>query len=632
MIIRKLYISNFGKFKDNIIELKPGLNVIYGVNEAGKSTIRSFIEGMLYGFKKPDARRRSFTDDRQRYRPWVGASYTGAIEYEIDSRVYRIERDFANDRVNIYDAATGEDIGAICAILPGTREPDVIIRHWGLNATVFANTISIDQRNAFSSKAMAKEVSDAWINMMQSGQQDVSVNKALSSLNNLLDGIGSDNAPTRPWAKAAQKLQQLKAERAMAQKCMDDMRQSIAKAHDLRKEIAAIRDGRMSDNTAILTNRHNRTKLEYELDQLNALNEYIKQNDGDLLERLMSLDRQLEGIRTELAQYDRSQSEVSDNALRSIKKRRTLYIILAAAISAASIALPPLIIAVIPLIWLFLRDNSKMRRLKSALDQHSMAVEQQRQQLLNRYETLEGQKREILAKIGASDTSQVISMMRRLDNLTHDIERLDAEYERLMQQAIHDKEVELTALEASVDASLAGIRPLAAIDEDIQSIRNDIDAMSLKKQAAQKAIDVITELSADIQRDFAPYLDRSAASLAGHITGGRYSSLRVSSDLDIKVIDPDTDKLVPLEQLSAGTIDQLYIAVRLAIADILSGNKPLPIIIDDAFSEYDDIRLKRALEYIIQLAQKRQVLFLTCHQRDIQALYELKAPFDCIEL
>jgi uncharacterized protein YhaN len=156
--------------------------------------------------------------------------------------------------------------------------------------------------------------------------------------------------------------------------------------------------------------------------------------------------------------------------------------------------------------------------------------------------------------------------------------------------------------------------------------------MSLKKQAAQKAIDVITEISADIQRDFAPYLDRSAASLASYITDGRYSSLRVSSELDIKVIDPDTDKLVSLEQLSTGTIDQLYIAVRLAIADMLSNNKPLPIIIDDAFSEYDDIRLKRILAHISQLAQKRQVLFLTCHQRDIQTLHELKAPFNYIDL
>lgn len=632
MIIRKLYISNFGKFKDNIIELKPGLNVIYGANEAGKSTIRSFIEGMLYGFKKADARRRSFTDSRQRYRPWLGSSYTGAIEYETDSRVYRIERDFANDRINIYDATTGEDIGATCAILPGTREPDVIIRHWGLNATAFTNTISIDQRNAFSSKTMAKEVSDAWINMMQSGQQDVSVNKALSCLNNILDDIGSDNAPTRPWAKAAQKLRQLKAERTMAQKCMDDMRESIAKAHDLRKEIAAMRNGRINDDAAILSNRQNRTKLEYELNRLNTLTEYIKQNNGDPLEQLMSLDRQLESIRIELAQYDRSQSAVSDNGLRNIKKRRTLYIILMAAIAAASIALPPLLIAAIPLIWLFLRDNSKIRRLKSTIEQHSLAIEQQRRQLLNRCGILEEQKHEILAKIGASDTSHVISMMRQLDNLIHDIERLDAEYERLMQQAIHDKEVELTALEASIDASLAGIRPLAAIDEDIQSIQNDIDAMSLKKQAAQKAIDVITEISADIQRDFAPYLDGSAASLASYITDGRYSALKVSSELDIKVIDPDTGKLVPMEQLSAGTIDQLYIAVRLAIADMLSNNKPLPIIIDDAFSEYDDIRLKRILNHISQLAQKRQVLFLTCHQRDIQALYELKAPFNYMEI
>lgn len=656
MIITKLHLINFGKFKDRVIELKPGLNLIYGANEAGKSTVHDFIEGMLYGFKKADARRRSYTPKRQRYKPWLASAYAGAMEYETeDNRSYRIERDFNSDRVSIYDSS-GQDIALIGPMSAGTREPDAITQHWGISSTAFVNTISIDQRNTFSTQAMAKEVADGWLNMMQSGRQDLSVTAALSRLTRMLDDIGSDSAPTRPWARALQKLQQLNAERDMVQKRMDNMADAIARAHALRSEIEELRkqqgselsDEALDSDADIAYNRRRKAELERELASLASLNAYIEQNGCDPLEELLSLDRQFEAAKAELdalnAAGNRHEEENATKRLNNAKSRLYLYIILIATSAIAAVAIhPALAVVLIPLIWMLIRDRAEIKRLTRTLKQLSQAHEQQYQQVKMRCDALADKKQQLLEQIGAADTAQVMAMLRRVDAASHEIERLDAEYQWSVQQKrqqrlaalsqqIHSRETELAALEASADASLAGLRSLAAIDEDIEQIKQEINEMAFKKNAVQKAIDIISGLSADIQRDFSPYLSQAAASITSHITGGRYVDIKISPEMYIKVIEPDSGLTVPLESLSAGTIDQLYLAIRLAIADMLSDNRNLPLIIDDAFSEYDDIRLMNAMAYIGQLAQKRQVLILTCHQRDEETLDKLGIPFNYIEL
>ena len=116
MIIRRLHLVGFGKFTDYEIELEEGLNVFYGSNESGKTTIQSFLKGMLYGFKRPDVRRRLWTPELERYMPWSGKPYIGAMEFTTsEGRTYYVERAFAKeqDSVRILDAITGRDMSSL---------------------------------------------------------------------------------------------------------------------------------------------------------------------------------------------------------------------------------------------------------------------------------------------------------------------------------------------------------------------------------------------------------------------------------------------------------------------------------------------------------------------------------------
>ena len=152
--ITRLELVGFGKFRERTIDLTSGLNLIEGPNEAGKSTIQSFITGMFYGFFQPGTKRRSYTPHRDKYRPWDQGSYRGVLVCKNEERSWRIERCFDkdNETVNVYDDQTGDDLTLDFPYNPVTRQPQVGEKLLGLSKTAFNNTANI----AKAKKAIAK--------------------------------------------------------------------------------------------------------------------------------------------------------------------------------------------------------------------------------------------------------------------------------------------------------------------------------------------------------------------------------------------------------------------------------------------------------------------------------------------
>ena len=101
MILKELSIRGFGKFHDRSITFGDRLNVIYGGNEAGKSTLHAFLRAMFYGMGR--ARGRAARNDFfSRYEPWGGdGAYGGSLRFEEKGHIYRIERDFSKNPLDL---------------------------------------------------------------------------------------------------------------------------------------------------------------------------------------------------------------------------------------------------------------------------------------------------------------------------------------------------------------------------------------------------------------------------------------------------------------------------------------------------------------------------------------------------
>lgn len=138
--------------------------------------------------------------------------------------------------------------------------------------------------------------------------------------------------------------------------------------------------------------------------------------------------------------------------------------------------------------------------------------------------------------------------------------------------------------------------------------------------AAELALNCLEEAKRSLQRRFAPRITGSARELMGRITGGRYDRLTLQEDFSVQAAASGEDILHPLSWRSAGTADQLYLALRLAIARELMPDAPL--ILDDALVRCDDVRMGAVMEILKEMSENRQVLLFTCQTREQQWLEE----------
>ena len=122
-----------------------------------------------------------------------------------------------------------------------------------------------------------------------------------------------------------------------------------------------------------------------------------------------------------------------------------------------------------------------------------------------------------------------------------------------------------------------------------------------------------------LQNRFSPELGRRAAEIFAQLTGSRYSGVVLDRSFRLSAEPAGDPVFRDAALLSAGTLDQLYLAVRLAICDlVLPPEKQVPIVLDDALANFDDRRCAAALRFLKEAAGDRQILLFTCHSREAE--------------
>ena len=177
---------------------------------------------------------------------------------------------------------------------------------------------------------------------------------------------------------------------------------------------------------------------------------------------------------------------------------------------------------------------------------------------------------------------------------------------------------QLSLLQGKQEAICDPVR-LTAEQEELSShlaqLHGELAAIQLANEHLKRANDLL-------QARFAPKIAEQAGSLFGRLTDGRYDRLLLQQDLTAKVSLPDSPILRPSVMLSCGTVEQLYLAVRLAMVNLLLG-EDAPLILDDALVNFDDRRAALALQVLQDEAKQRQILLFTCQSREERLLHAL---------
>ena len=153
-----------------------------------------------------------------------------------------------------------------------------------------------------------------------------------------------------------------------------------------------------------------------------------------------------------------------------------------------------------------------------------------------------------------------------------------------------------------------------ALTRELAQVNARIEKLESYYAATVLAMETLEEATTELQRRFAPQISGRAQALFAQLTGGRYDRLQLTQDFCLQAGAVGENTLADSKFRSDGTVDQLYLALRLAVAEALTPNAPL--VLDDALVRFDDTRLAQAMEILKQTANEKQVIVFTCQKRE----------------
>lgn len=517
-----MVLSDFGKYHQQEITLAPGLNIVTGANESGKTTLRRFIRSMFYGLER-ERGIRARKDDYTRFKPWEYGRFQGILEFQADKKEYRLFRNFltTEKEVVLTELSTGREL----------EQPERVLQSLGLKPeSVYTNTFWVGNV-CTTEELLGTELREYLAGLAYSGGTGLNLQKSLDWL-------------------AARKKELLKQvpEQELAE-CLEQME----KKNGLQVQIEQLRSG-----------------LAVMLEQQNTLEAAIR------------AEKEATGKLTE----EYKQAEAEERRRRKKEHLALVCFALTAVFGGAAFLLP---------LWqcrLFaagiavsaavcgaffgitgIRGTNQRKERKQELEERLL---QAPLQLEKYYQKLTGLAPEIEKKrLWAEKTEEALQQC----------ERLEERYAHLRQKK--------------------------------QELLREAEAVGIAAQTLE-------QIASELYEEFSARFATALSGYAGAFTDQAYQRLTADENLRLKAV---TDKKnLDITEVSFGTGEQFYLALRFAAADVFDPEKKNTVILDDSFAAFDDQRLESA---ILTLAKcGRQILILSSSGREEAAAKRMGISYE----
>lgn len=676
MYIERLEVKGYGKLLNSTVVLKKGINLIFGSNEAGKSTLQSFIRSMLFGIKGSGQSRNGVIQPQKMFSPWHGDRFGGTLIYTLDDgSTYRVERDFEKNELSIFDSSYNDVSGQF--VLGKDKLPMFAEKQLGLDEETFTRTAFVSQMRVRISADGSESLAVKLANVSSTGAEEISFSRAEKALTEALKkNIGTERTTTQPLNRLEERLKNLQEIR---DRLHSQQEQRLLSLQELQK----------------IQSRH--VKLDFKMKYLEHIGDLIELREQldlnlkkeaylrEVLKELREQERVSIGNETEGGQAKEHQGEAILRRKRDkdIKNKQIsiplifltsallfLILLIYSAISFGIKESPHLAIIfgsgmTVSLIsyLLALKKRADRKAAKQPIDEveryeadktaeaaANAAASATLEAAFGRVTLLYGEKITTVGELQlllSETTAKLEDLSIKLDKGIAAAYGMEVYYteafdKESLETVIYDSEFgDLTEkLKDETDRVKNGLMDCALKEkyyegllEDTQSEDNDwqkvVEEMSSTKEkiaqlrykgkALKLAHEVLMEAGTEIKRSFAPGLNSRMSSIIDGLTGGRYVDLRGDDKLSLMVCIPEGGDVKSVQTLSGAAADQMYLALRLAMLDIIQGDgESLPIIMDEVFSQFDDKRTALALKYIFEEYQKKQVLIFTCKQREVE--------------
>ncbi len=660
--------ATYGKLNQAQLSLQSGLNVICAPNEGGKSTWSRFLLTMFYGL---NTRQRGELADKNRFQPWSGSPMQGRLELAVGEDVLTLSR-----RTQRADSP----MGVFSCTYAGTDTPARGLDALRCGETLLGVPQSVYQRCAFISSGSMAIDADADLErrinaLISTGEEKISFSQAETRLKRQLHQRKYNRSGAIPLLES--EIASLSSAQAEVQDLAEretSLRQQLRQVQEEQVTLRAAQQQeaqqRIAEKQRLLQSLPDSAALQSINEQLGAvrsMGEQVQQARDAAAAQEQTIQVQLQELsrnplhpmtKPELEAQLQIQPPAPPQVAQllislalglcgggflwyEIGRPQILWLCAACAVTALAAGnFLRLLIQRIRRQQVRRRELQRQEELRKLADSYLPMLEkleeqrsllQQRQQAVaDSEQRLRATLADLLTVVQKWDTGVhtptdvrrfVQQTAQRREELTEEIRQAQADALHAqtpdadgsaarLQQQIAQVQGQLAALGGAEDAP----QRIARKQEQLHRLQGEYDSLAL-------ALDVLRSANTTLQNRFSPELGRRAAEIFADMTGSPWSHILLDREFRLSAEAGSDPTRRSVQLLSSGTADQLYLAVRLAICEmVLPAEQNAPLILDDALLTFDDERLHKTLDYLVQLGSRRQILLFSCQSREADYL------------
>ena len=583
MKIQNIKINNYGNLKQKEIYLKNNINIIYGKNETGKSTLLNYLKNIFYGISKNKNGKE--LSDYEKYLPWTGEEFSGKIKYELNNKkIFEIYRDFYKKNPIIFNENL-EDISQEFKIDKKDGN-QFFYEQTGIDEKTYISTIMSLQQEVVLDSQSQNILIQKLANLAGTGDDKVSYQKAIDRLNKkLIEEVGTARTQDRPLNVIQNRLTILS----------NDMK--------TRKET--------TKNKEILEEEHINLeqKLEQEEQKNNNLNKKINYYKYLFIFILLIIFNIFNFI--------------------FVKNEILNYCIL---------SLIPIEIIIFTINYLKNRKinnqikikNLKNKKIQDELKEKITIIDSQINLLEENIKKLQKEIDEEKQKIILNFNLEKEKILNNeIDFKLEEKDKLEKEIEYSNKKIVEYK-LKLNSVEHEENNINNKLEEYISKEEEYENLQEQLNELQEKNKCILVTKSLLEKAYEKMKCNVTPRFTQNLSNIAKTISNGKYKKVVFNQEKGL-IVELENGDYIPANRLSIGTIDELYLSLRFSMLDEISEEK-MPVILDEAFAYFDDERLKNCLIFLNEKSEEHQIIILTCSNREKQILDSLNIQYNLVEL
>ena len=659
MKIKNIKINNYGNLENKEINLKNNINIIYGKNESGKSTLLNYIKNIFYGISKNKNGKN--ISDYEKYKPWGKEDYSGKIKYELDTgEEFEIFREFNKKNPKVYNNKL-EDISKQFNVVKKDGI-QFFYDQTGVDETMFTSTVVSMQEEVKLDTQEQNILVQKLANLTGTGEETLSYKKVMDKLNKLqVEEIGNDRTQGRPINIIKERMKNIEFVLKELQLYQKDKQSNEIKKEDYNKTIIELQDEldilkqvniikickQNADEKIIIKNNYKNEK--------NKKIEELKLEKNNLIKKINENKIKLE--------KNNNKKIINKTKNKKIKKYFLFFIILLI-INILFFILNKKIIKnnlfnllnyfLIPiyLIIILILEKNNNKKIKKEINNEKENTNSENEKIKTQIDFIEKQistlqneiyeeEKEIEKEQMNLDNQVEVELLKIKEkyknklNINNYLEKIEnnSNIDNIINQIqdnLNKNKIELQTLNIKEDDITKKLEDMVNLKEEYDKLKEQLEDLEKRNNTINLAKEFLTRAYINMKNNVTPKFTDNLSYNISEITQGKYNKVSINDEKGL-IVENEYGEYVPVEMLSIGTIDQLYLSLRLSMIDDLS-NEKMPIILDEAFAYYDDERLKNILIFLSNNAKEHQVIIFTCTKREQEILNKLNIEYNLVEM